>query len=95
MVKRRLERSGARSARAGLAGDGTIISPIFRTVQGDVAVIESFRALFGTFPDWEYIGLELLADGDGFTQPFLAHVTQVRDFMGLRDVRRTKSRACD
>ena len=28
------------------ADDGTIISPIFRTVQGRDAIVESFRSLF-------------------------------------------------
>ena len=46
------------------ADDGTTISPIFRTVQGKDAILESFRALFETFPDWQYIGQELLVDGD-------------------------------
>ncbi len=63
--------------------DGTIISPIFRTVQGKDAILESFRALFGTFPDWQYIGHELLVDGDSIAQPFVVNATHVRDFMGL------------
>ena len=65
------------------ADDGTIISPIFRTVQGKDAILESFRALFGTFPDWQYTGHELLVDGDSIAQPFIVNATHVRDFMGL------------
>ena len=67
----------------GYADDGTIISPIFRTVQGKDAILESFRALFGTFPDWQYTGHELLVDGDNIAQPFVVHATHVREFMSL------------
>ena len=69
------------------ADDGTIISPIFRTVQGKDAILESFRALFGTFPDWQYIGQELLVDGDNIAQPFVVHATHVHEFMGLAGIR--------
>ena len=51
--------------------------------RGRDAILESFRALFGTFPDWQYIGHELLVDGDSIAQPFVVHATHVRDFMGL------------
>lgn len=66
--------------------DGTIISPIFRTVQGREAIIESFRSLFATFPDWQFIGQELLVDGDTIAEPFIVNATHVRDFMGLPGV---------
>ena len=65
------------------ADDGTIISPIFKTVQGRNEILESFRTLFETFPDWQYIGQELLVDGDNIAQPFIVHATHVREFMGL------------
>jgi steroid delta-isomerase-like uncharacterized protein len=67
----------------GYAGDGTIISPIFRTVQGSDAIVESFQSLFETFPDWQYIGQELLVDGDTIAEPFIVNSTHVREFMGL------------
>ena len=63
--------------------DGTIISPIFRTVQGKNAVLESFQSLFSTFPDWQYVGEDVLVDGDDVAQPFVVHATHNRDFMGL------------
>jgi steroid delta-isomerase-like uncharacterized protein len=65
------------------ADDGTIISPIFRTVQGRDAIIESFRSLFNTFPDWQYIPQEVLVDGDMVAEPFVVNATHVREFMGL------------
>jgi steroid delta-isomerase-like uncharacterized protein len=65
------------------ADDGTIISPIFRTVQGREAIAESFRSIFATFPDWQYIGQELLVDGDTIAKPFIVNATHVREFMGL------------
>ena len=63
--------------------DGTILSPIFRTVQGKDAIRQSFDALFQMFPDWEYTGQELLVDGDSMAQPFIVQATHVREFMGL------------
>jgi steroid delta-isomerase-like uncharacterized protein len=65
--------------------DGTIISPIFRTVQGAEGILGSFRSLFATFPDWQYIGAEPLVDGDGdrLAQEFVVHATHSAEFMGL------------
>ena len=64
-------------------GDGTIVSPIFRTVEGQPAILQSFRALFEMFPDWQYMPQELLVDGDHLAQPFVVTATHVREFMGL------------
>lgn len=63
--------------------DGTILSPIFRTVQGKDAILDSFRATFEMFPDWQYIGQELIVEGDNVAQPFIVHATHTREFMGL------------
>jgi len=65
------------------AEDSTIISPIYRTVQGKQAILESFRATFTTFPDWDFVGQELLVDGESIAQPFIVHATHAREFMGL------------
>src|SRR5262245_43293341 len=71
------------------ADDGTIISPIFRTVQGKTAILESFRATFAIFPDWQFVSQELLVDGDNIAQPFIVHATHSREFMGLPGSGRT------
>ena len=65
--------------------DGTVISPIFRTVQGIDEILGSYRSLFTTFPDWHYIGEEPLVDGDGdrLAQEFVVHATHSTEFMGL------------
>ena len=63
--------------------DGTIISPIFRTVQGETDIHTSYRTLFATFPDWQYIGQRLLVDGGRVAQEFLVHATHSGEFMGL------------
>ena len=65
------------------AEDGTIVSPIFRTVHGRREILESYRSLFTTFPDWEYIGQQLLVDGDRIAQQFLVHATHSGEFMGI------------
>ena len=63
--------------------DGTVISPIFRTVQGHAAIITSYRSLFATFPDWQYTGQQLLIDGDRVAEQFLVRATHGGEFMGL------------
>ena len=63
--------------------DGTIVSPIFRTVQGADNIRASYQSLFTTFPDWQYIGQQLLVDGDHVGQQFMVHATHSGEFMGL------------
>jgi steroid delta-isomerase-like uncharacterized protein len=63
--------------------DGTIVSPIFRTVKGRHEIVQSYRALFETFPDWQYIGERLLVDGDRVAQQFMVRATHSGEFMGL------------
>jgi steroid delta-isomerase-like uncharacterized protein len=65
------------------AEDGTLISPIFRTVTGRNDILNSYRSLFSTFPDWKYIGQHLLVDGDRVAQQFLVHATHSGEFMGI------------
>jgi ketosteroid isomerase-like protein len=73
--------------RAGLAAghtpDGTIVSPIFRTVKGADGIADSYRALFEIFPDWDYRGAQLLIDGDRVAESFTAAATHKGEFMGL------------
>jgi steroid delta-isomerase-like uncharacterized protein len=63
--------------------DGSIISPIFRTVHGTDDILRSYQSLFTTFPDWQYIGQRLIVDGDGLAQEFIVHATHASEFMGL------------
>lgn len=63
--------------------DGTIISPIFHTVRGKPEIVDSYRTLFATFPDWRYTGLQLLVDGDRIAQPFTVKATHTREFLGI------------
>ena len=65
------------------AEQGTIESPKFGRRQGRHAIADSYRALFTTFPDWDFQGEELLIDGDRVCQPFTATATHVGTFMGL------------
>jgi steroid delta-isomerase-like uncharacterized protein len=68
---------------AGHSEDGTIVSPIFRTVQGRSDILASYRTLFATFPDWRYVGQQLLVDGPHVAQQFLVHATHSGEFMGI------------
>jgi steroid delta-isomerase-like uncharacterized protein len=65
------------------APDGIVVSPIFKTVQGVDEIRGSYRSLFTTFPDWQYIGEQLLVDGNRVAQQFLVHATHSAEFMGL------------
>jgi len=73
---------------AGHAEHGTIESPMFGHREGRSAITESYRALFATFPDWDFQGEELLIDGDRVAQPFSATATHVGSFMGLAGTNR-------
>lgn len=63
--------------------DGTIVSPIFRTVTGAHDIAVSYTTLFDIFPDWDLEAEELLIDGDRVAQAFTASATHEGDFMGL------------
>lgn len=63
--------------------EGTIISPMFRTVHGAAAIRESYQSLFTTFPDWTFLNHQLLVDGDHVARPFVVAATHAGDFMGL------------
>jgi steroid delta-isomerase-like uncharacterized protein len=76
----------ARDAEAlsrGHAENGTVVSPIFRTVVGRGPILESYRSLFSIFPDWKLEPDALLIDGQRAAQPFSVAATHVGDFMGI------------
>jgi steroid delta-isomerase-like uncharacterized protein len=73
----------AEALARGHAADGVIVSPIFRTVTGHAAILQSYRALFQLFPDWDYRAEDLLIDGDRVAEPFAVTATHVGEFMGL------------
>jgi steroid delta-isomerase-like uncharacterized protein len=65
------------------ADDGVIVSPIFGTVQGRADILATYVSLFTTFPDWTYVGLQMLVDGDRGAQEFTVRATHSGNFMGL------------
>lgn len=65
------------------AEHSTVVSPIFTTVSGRDQIAETYRALFRAFPDWEYLGEDLIVDGSRVAQPFTVHATHSGEFMGL------------
>jgi steroid delta-isomerase-like uncharacterized protein len=67
----------------GHTDDGTLESPIFRTVTGGRNIAVSYTTLFDIFPDWAVETEELLIDGDRVAQPFTASATHEGEFMGL------------
>lgn len=68
---------------SGHADDGTLVSPIFRTVTGGRNIAVSYTTLFDIFPDWDYQPHDLLIDGDRVAEPFTATATHQGEFMGL------------
>src|SRR5690349_5532328 len=62
---------------------GKLVSPLFRTVEGRPAILESYRALFTMFPDWTYQGDPVVVDGVRVAQPFHVQATHTGEFMGV------------
>lgn len=50
---------------------------------GRDAILESYRQLFETFPDWDFLGQNLIIDGPRVAQSFQATATLEGEFMGL------------
>lgn len=73
----------AEALAAGHAPDGTLVSPIFRTVTGARAIAVSYSTLFDVFPDWDLRAEDLVIDGTRVAQPFTATATHRGEFMGL------------
>jgi steroid delta-isomerase-like uncharacterized protein len=67
----------------GHAADGTIISPIFRTVTGRDEIVASYRSVFEIFPDWDYRAEHLLVDGSRVAESFTVSATHRGEFMGI------------
>ena len=76
-----------RRAPAGLAAghavDGDVVSPIFGTVKGRSAIEAAYRNLFSIFADWEFIGDDLIMDGDLVVEGFTARATHTHEFLGV------------
>lgn len=68
---------------AGHAPDGTLVSPIFRTVSGARDITASYARLFEIFPDWDLKSEDLLIEGDRVAQPSTVTATHRGEFMGL------------
>jgi predicted ester cyclase len=68
--------------------DGVVISPIFRTVTGAAAILDSYRSLFTIFPDWDYRAEDLLVCGNRVAEPFTAKATHIGEVMGLAGTRK-------
>jgi steroid delta-isomerase-like uncharacterized protein len=65
------------------AAEGTLVSPIFGTLNGRAAILASYRSLFQVFPDWTYTGADLVVDDSRVAEPFTVTATHVGTFMGL------------
>jgi steroid delta-isomerase-like uncharacterized protein len=77
------DRRDAAGLAAGHREDGTVTSPLFGTVHGRAAIETSYRNLFTIFVDWEFIGDELIMDGDRVAEGFTARATHTNEFLGI------------
>ena len=68
---------------AGHSERGTIISPMFATVQGRDAIEKSYRDLFKVFTDLDIIIEDVIVDGDHIALAFRASATHSHEFFGL------------
>ena len=68
--------------------DGVVVSPIFRTVTGATAILQTYQSLFKVFPDWDLRAEDLLICGIRVAEPFKATATHVGEFMGLAGTRK-------
>ena len=73
---------------AGHAEDGVVQSPMHGTPRGRAAIADSYSALFGVFPDWQFTEDDLIVDGDRVAQVFTAEATHTGEFMGLAGTNR-------
>ncbi len=78
----------AAALAAGHAEEGTVQSPMHGTRRGRHAIADSYSALFGAFPDWQFTSDDLIIDHDRVAQAFSAEATHVGDFMGLAGTNR-------
>lgn len=79
-----LQRNAAGLA-AGHAEHGTVVSPMFGSVQGRTAIEAAYRELFTAFADLELAGLDLVIDLDTqrVAQPFRGRATHTHEFFGI------------
>jgi steroid delta-isomerase-like uncharacterized protein len=73
----------AEALAAGHTADAVVVSPMFGALQTPDEIVESYRRLFATFPDWLFKSEELIVDGARVAQHFIATATHVGEFMGL------------
>jgi steroid delta-isomerase-like uncharacterized protein len=68
---------------AGHSEQGTIVSPMFATVNGRRAIEKSYRDLFTAFSDLDIVVEDVIVDGDHVALAYRATATHVHDFFGL------------
>ena len=52
-------------------------------MHGRAEILGSYQSLFETFPDWHYVGQQLVIDGGRVAQEFAVDATHSGAFMGL------------
>jgi steroid delta-isomerase-like uncharacterized protein len=70
------------------AEDGIVISPMFSTVEGRLAIESSYRTLFKAFPDWTMTIDDLVVEPPRAAIFSTTHATHENEFFGLPGTRR-------
>jgi steroid delta-isomerase-like uncharacterized protein len=77
------QRRDAAALAEGHAEDGTVVSPMFGSLNGRASIAQSYERLFEVFPDWSLTSEEPIIDGKRVAQHFVTNATHVGEFMGL------------
>jgi predicted ester cyclase len=67
---------------------GIVMSPMFGRRSGRDAIRDSYKQLFKMFPDWAFVAMDPIVEGDRIALPFSATATHVGEFMGLAGTNR-------
>jgi steroid delta-isomerase-like uncharacterized protein len=82
-------RRDAQALAAEYSDDAEIASPMFGRHAGRAAIEQSYRSAFRIFPDWSFVGEEVVIDGDNAVQIFTVSATHTHEFLGLPGSGRT------
>jgi steroid delta-isomerase-like uncharacterized protein len=77
------KRHDAAALAATHTDDGTVMSPIFGTVEGRQAIEVSYQELFTVFEDFAVNSGALVIDGEEAAQVFTAHATHSHELFGV------------
>ncbi len=73
----------AEALAADYADEAVLVSPLLGTSVGRAAIGQSFRGLFGAFPDWTLATTNLMVDAENVAQVVSITATHTNELFGL------------